>query len=436
MKPYDIIKKKKEGGCLSCSEIESMIQGFSKGDIPDYLMSAFLMAVCLKGMDDAETKDLTQAMTDSGHKVNLASIPGRKVDKHSTGGVGDTTTLLIGPIISAAGIPFAKMSGRGLAHTGGTLDKLESIPGFRTGLTEEEFISQVKEIGIALISPTGDLAPADKKMYALRDVTATVDSIPLIAGSIMSKKLAAGADVILLDVKVGSGAFMTTLDDARALARALVNIGTLAGKHTRAVITDMNQPLNSHIGNALEVKEVIEILKGGRRDSPLREVALELSAHLLQMAGVDSTLEEARSHAADLLQRGAALEKMRQVIKAQGGKDAVLDDTSLLPRARVIRDIPAQKEGYLGAIEVMKMGIIARDLGAGRVRKEDSIDPSVGLVIHRRIGDKITSGESIVTVHGASEKSIEEVRESLLECFIVLDQPVEAPPLILATIGS
>jgi len=382
-------------------------------------------------MDDQETRDLTLVMVDSGHKVDLSSIPGRKVDKHSTGGVGDTTSLLIGPIVAAAGVPFAKMSGRGLGHTGGTLDKLEAIPGYRINLTEKEFVEQVKRIGCSIISPTGDLAPADKKMYALRDVTATVDNIPLIAGSIMSKKLAAGADVILLDVKMGCGAFMTNLDDARALARALVTIGNLAGKETRAVITDMNQPLSSHIGNALEVKEVFELLREGSRSSHLRDVTLELCGHLFVMAGLYTELAGARARAEEILVSGAALRKMGEMIEAQGGNKDVLSDLDLLPKAPIVEEFGAPQSGSLLSIDVCRLGLIARDMGAGRIRKEDAIDPSVGLVLHKRMGDIIEKGEPFVQIHAAKAEHIAHVKEQLAECFTFETQPVTAPPLIL-----
>ncbi len=435
MTPYDIIKKKRDGFRLSREEIEYFVLGFTRGEIPDYQMSAWLMAVYFKGMDDEETKDLTMVMIESGDKVDLSSIPGIKVDKHSTGGVGDTTSLLIGPIIAAAGVPFAKMSGRGLAHTGGTLDKLESIPGFNVYLSEKEFVEQVKRIGIALISPTGDLAPADKKMYALRDVTATVDSIPLIAGSIMSKKLAAGTDAILLDVKCGRGAFMTTCEDARRLAETLVNIGKLAGKTTRAVITDMDQPLASHIGNALEVKEVFDILREPGKSSPLREVTLELSAHLLEMAGLYKDLRQARMRAKELLFGGQALQKMKEFIAAQGGNAEVVENPEKLPKAEVIEDVMASGSGNISHIDVMKIGILARDLGAGRICKEDCIDCAVGLVLHKRVGDRVEKGEPLATIHASRKTDMVQFKSQLAQCFSLTDEAVTVPPLILDTIG-
>jgi len=434
MTPYDIIKKKRDGFRLSREEIEYFVLGFTRGEIPDYQMSAWLMAVFLKGMDDEETKDLTSVMIESGDKVDLSSIPGVKVDKHSTGGVGDTTSLLIGPIIAAAGVPFAKMSGRGLAHTGGTLDKLESIPGFNVNLSEKDFVEQVKRISIALISPTGDLAPADKKMYALRDVTATVDSIPLIAGSIMSKKLSAGTDAILLDVKCGRGAFMTTCEDARRLAEALVNIGKLSGKATRAVITDMDQPLASHIGNALEVKEVFDILLNPGRSSPLREVTLELCAHLLEMAGLFNDLQHARVRAEELLSGGQALKKMKEFITAQGGNAEVVEKPELMAEAEVIEGVQAPRSGNISNIDVMKIGILARDLGAGRIRKEDSIDPSVGLVLHKRVGDSVEKGELLATIHASRKSDMVKFKSHLAQCFSLTDEAVIVPPLILDTV--
>lgn len=433
MAPYDIIMKKRDGGVLTKDEIEYMVFGFTKGEIPDYQMSAFLMAVFIKGMNDEETKNITVAMTDSGDKMDLSRIDGIKVDKHSTGGVGDTTTLLIGPIVAAAGLKFAKMSGRGLGHTGGTIDKLESIPGYRTSLSEEEFISQVSRIGLAVISSTGDIAPADKKMYALRDVTATVDSIPLIAGSIMSKKLASGSDIILLDVKAGGGAFMKTKDDAFLLAKTLVDIGVLAGKKTRAVITDMDQPLNTHIGNALEVKEVFEILSGKRRDSALRIVSTTLAGNLIFMAGVKPTMEESIAYANEMIDSGRAKEKMREMILAQAGERgaAAVDDPSVLPSAPVVRSLRSEKSGWIGAIDVLELGIAARDLGAGRIRKEDVIDPSVGLVLYKRVGDRVEKGELIADVHASSEESAKSGAERLLGSLSIVDEKVERRPLIL-----
>ncbi len=433
MTPYDIIAKKRDGGALTKEEIDFMVFGFTKGEIPDYQMSAFLMAVFLKGMTDEETKNITVAMTDSGDKMDLSGIDGIKVDKHSTGGVGDTTTLLIGPIVAAAGLKFAKMSGRGLGHTGGTIDKLEAIPGYRTSLSQSEFIGQVKKTGLAVISSTGDIAPADKKMYALRDVTATVDSIPLIAGSIMSKKLAAGSDVILLDVKAGGGAFMKTKEDAELLARTLVDIGKLAGKNTRAVITDMDQPLNTHIGNALEVKEVFEVLCGKRKDSALRKISVILSANLIQMAGIKDTLEEAEKFADEMIDSGKAKEKMREMLLAQAGEKAVetLENPDLLPKAPVVKSLYAENDGWVKSIDVLELGITARDLGAGRLKKEDVIDPAVGLVLYKRVGDKISKGELIADIHASSAKSAEEGAARLLGSLEIVEEETEKKPLIL-----
>lgn len=434
MTPYDIIMKKRDGGVLSKDEIEYMVFGYTKGLIPDYQMSAFLMAVFIKGMTDEETKNITVAMTESGDKVDLSSIDGIKVDKHSTGGVGDTTTLLIGPIVAAVGLKFAKMSGRGLGHTGGTIDKLESIPGYRTSLSESEFIEQVKRIGLSVISSTGDIAPADKKMYALRDVTATVDSIPLIAGSIMSKKLASGADVILLDVKAGGGAFMKTLPEAFKLAEALVDIGRLAGKKTRAVITDMDQPLNTHIGNALEVKEVFEILSGKRKDSALREISVALSAHLIVMAGLTESFEDALAMAEDALESGKAKEKMRELLEAQAGSSEALDNLSLLPQAPIVKSLKAESDGYLKSIDVLELGIAARDLGAGRLTKEDTIDPSVGLILYKRVGDKINKGDLIADVYASCEDLGNKVLDRLRNSLTISDCEVKRKPLILGVV--
>ena len=434
MKPYDIILKKRDGGKLSKEEIDFFVSGFTKGEIPDYQMSAFLMAIFLRGMDEVETRDITVSMTNSGDKMDLSDIDGIKVDKHSTGGVGDTTTLLIGPIVAAAGLKFAKMSGRGLGHTGGTVDKLESIEGYRTSLSEKEFKDQVKKIGLAVISSTGDIAPADKKMYALRDVTATVDSIPLIAGSIMSKKLASGSDVILLDVKAGKGAFMKTVEDAKKLAEALVSIGNRAGKKTMAVITDMDQPLNTHIGNALEVKEVFETLSGEHKGSALREISVYLSANLIMMAGLTDNLEKAIAMANDTIDSGKAREKMRELLECQAGSSKALDDPSLLPKAPVVMPVSLDMNGWIKEIDVLELGITARDLGAGRIKKEDSIDPAVGIVMNKRVGDKISKGETIAYIHASSEESAKEAIERLKKSITISDTEVAHKPLILGKV--
>lgn len=434
MKPYDIILKKRDGGKLSKEEIDFFVSGFTKGEIPDYQMSAFLMAVFLKGMDEIETRDITVSMTDSGDKMDLSDIDGIKVDKHSTGGVGDTTTLLIGPIVAAAGLKFAKMSGRGLGHTGGTVDKLEAIEGYRTSLTEKEFKDQVKKIGLAVISSTGDIAPADKKMYALRDVTATIDSIPLIAGSIMSKKLASGSDVILLDVKAGKGAFMKTVEDAKKLAEALVSIGNRAGKKTMAVITDMDQPLNTHIGNALEVKEVFETLSGEHKNSALREISVYLSANLIMMAGLADNLDKAIAIANDMIDSGKAKEKMRELLECQAGSSKSLDDPSLLPKAPVVMPVTLDVDGWIKEIDVLELGITARDLGAGRIKKEDSIDPAVGIVMNKRVGDKVSKGETIAYIHASSEDSAKEAIERLKKSITISETEVEHKPLILGKV--
>ena len=366
--------------------------------------------------------------------MDLSDIDGIKVDKHSTGGVGDTTTLLIGPIVAAAGLKFAKMSGRGLGHTGGTVDKLEAIEGYRTSLTEKEFKDQVKKIGLAVISSTGDIAPADKKMYALRDVTATVDSIPLIAGSIMSKKLASGADVILLDVKAGKGAFMKTVEEAKKLAEALVSIGNRAGKKTMAVITDMDQPLNTHIGNALEVKEVFETLSGEHKDSALREISVYLSANLIMMAGLADNLDKAIEIANDMIDSGKAKEKMRELLECQAGSSKALDDPSLLPKAPVVMPVCLDVDGWIKEIDVLELGITARDLGAGRIKKEDSIDPAVGIVMNKRVGDKVSKGEIIAYIHASSEDSAKEAIERLKKSLTISEKEVEHKPLILGKV--
>lgn len=425
----DIIAKKRDGGKLSKEEIDYFVKGVVDGTVPDYQASALLMAICLKGMDDGETLDLTLAMADSGDRVDLSGIPSIKVDKHSTGGVGDKTTLILGPVVASLGVPVAKMSGRGLGHTGGTIDKLESIPGFCTELSQDEFISTVKDIGLAVAGQTGNLAPADKKLYALRDVTATVESIPLISASIMSKKLAAGADAIVLDVKVGSGAFMKTLEDARALARTMVRIGNGAGRKTVAVITDMDRPLGRAVGNALEVREAIDVLSGkGPRD--ITEICVTLAGKMLELAG-RGDFDRCILMAEEAIKGGRALEKLRQMIKAQKGLDKVIDDTNLLPRAKFIMEYRAASGGYLDSIISDKLGTASMLLGAGRATKDSRIDPAAGIVLVKKPGDRVEAGDPLMILHANAAELFEDSMSVLDEAVIISDTPPESSPLVI-----
>ncbi len=430
MRAYDLIRKKRDGEAHTRAEIEFLIREFTQGRVETYQMTAWMMAVFLRGMNDDETGWLTEAMVESGDKVDLSSIPGVKVDKHSTGGVGDTTTLILAPLAAAAGAKVAKMSGRGLGHTGGTLDKMESVPGLRVDLSPEKFLAQVREIGVAVISQTGTLVPADGKMYALRDVTATVDSIPLIASSIMSKKLACGADAILLDVKFGHGAFMKNLDDARKLAHSMVAIGQRLGRKVRAALSDMEQPLGTHIGNALEFREAIEILRGERPGSALAHVASELAAHLLDMAGLSGSLEEARREAQRLVDTGKAADKLRELIAAQGGDARVVDDPDLLPRAAIQEEFLAERDGFVASLEAETLGRAAMELGAGRVRKDDPIDHAVGVVLHKRLGDPVEKGEKLLTFHANEASKLEPARHLVRAALSVAAQAPAARPLI------
>ena len=434
MLPYDVIAKKRDGNTLNKEELEYFINGYVKGDIQDYQAAALLMAIFLKGMTDKETADLTMIMVNSGETIDLSPIKGIKVDKHSTGGVGDTTTLVLAPLVAAAGVPMAKMSGRGLGHTGGTLDKLESIPGFRIDLSREEFINQVNRIGISIIGQTANLVPADKKMYALRDVTATVNSIPLIAASIMSKKIAAGTDAIVLDVKVGSGAFIPEVENARRLARIMVNIGSLVRRKVRAILTNMDEPLGSYIGNALEVKEAIEILRGEHKGSPLYEVSLTLASHLVYLGGVAENEEKGRELIEDLLIKGKGLEKFQELIEAQGGDPKVALDTSLLPQASDEVEILSRKAGFVTDFDTKKIGMAALILGAGRVKKGDPIDPAVGIVIKKRIGDEIERGEPLATIYGNDDTKIMQASEKFLESIEIKTEKPDSADLIFDTI--
>ena len=429
----DLIAKKRDGGELSREEIYFMIDGYTRGEIPDYQMSAMCMAILLKGMSDAETLDMTMAMVQSGETLDLSPIKGVKGDKHSTGGVGDKTSLILCPMVAACGLKIAKMSGRGLGHTGGTIDKLESFPGFVTGISEEEFFKNVNEIGIAIAGQTADLVPADKKLYALRDVTGTVPSIPLIVSSIMSKKLASGADVIVLDVKCGSGAFMKTEEEARCLAEGLTRIGRLAGRKCAAVITDMDQPLGWAVGNALEVKEAIEVLKG-EKGGDLLELCLTLGSCMLTEAGLAESIEQARDMLKDSISSGAALNKLSQMVSAQHGDGRDVYDTSSLPLAPVQYETSSRTGGYVRRIEAEQVGLVSMHLGGGRATKDSEIDLSVGLVLHKKVGDKVEPGESLATIHAPSRGKAEEAAELLRSCFSFSEQPVERSSFIKAIV--
>ena len=425
----DLIVKKRDGGELSHEEINFMIDGYTRGQIPDYQMSAMCMAILLRGMTDRETLDMTMAMVHSGETLDLSPIQGVKADKHSTGGVGDKTSLVLCPMVAACGLKVAKMSGRGLGHTGGTIDKLESFPGFTTGISEETFFKNVNEIGIAIAGQTADLVPADKKLYALRDVTGTVPSIPLIVSSIMSKKLASGADVIVLDVKCGSGAFMKTEQEARTLAQGLTRIGRLAGRKCAAVITDMDQPLGWAVGNALEVKEAISVLKG-EKGGDLLELCLTLGSCMLTEAGLAGSIEEARAKLEKTISDGTALEKLSQMVTAQQGDGRDVYDTSRLPLAPVQLEVPALESGFVSRIEAEQVGLVSMHLGGGRATKDSEIDLSVGLVLHKKVGDSVEAGESLATIHASSQEKAAEAAELLRACYSFSPDPVQRSPFI------
>ncbi|EGD52710.1 thymidine phosphorylase [Thermoanaerobacter thermohydrosulfuricus] len=429
MRMYDLIMKKRDGGVLTKEEIDFIISSYTKDYIPDYQMSALAMAIYFRGMTPEETANLTMAMAYSGDVMDLSAIKGIKVDKHSTGGVADTTTLVLAPMVAACGAPVAKMSGRGLGHTGGTIDKLESIPGMRVELSEEEFIDNVNKYGIAVIGQTKNLTPADKKLYALRDVTATVDSIPLIASSIMSKKIAAGADGIVLDVKVGRGAFMKDLESAKALAKLMVDIGNSVGRKTVAHVTNMDYPLGLAIGNALEIVEAVQVLKGhGSKD--LLEVCMLLGSDMLQIAGVAKDDKEARAKLKEALDSGKALQKFKEFIKAQGGDERVVDDLSLLPQAKYIRPWIADRDVYIKDLMALDLGLVAMKLGAGREKKEDKIDLAVGIMLGGKVGDIVRKGEPIATIYANDEGKAEWALNEIKKYILLSDEPVERPTLI------
>ncbi len=429
MQMTELIRKKREGKELSSEEIEYMVKGFTAGEIPDYQMSAFCMAVIFKGMNDDETAVLTEQMAHSGDMLDLSRFGALSVDKHSTGGVGDKTSLIVGPIVASCGGVFAKMSGRGLGHTGGTVDKLEAFEGYRTSLEKDEFLSQAENIGIALIGQTGNLTPADKKLYALRDVTDTVDSIPLIVSSIMSKKLAAGAKNIVLDVKCGSGAFMKDIESARTLARKMVDIGKVCGRNMAAVISDMDVPLGRTVGNSLEVKEAIALLKGA--DIPdLRKICVALSAQLISMIH-EVSAEEAEARAEYAIDSGAALLKMKEWIKAQGGDDSFVDDPEKFPKARTSFEIRSYEDGYISHMDAELIGRAACELGAGRKTKEDSIDYSAGIVLCKKTGDLVRRGDVLARFYTSDEKKTESAKE-LFACALEFSkQKTETGALIL-----
>jgi len=428
MRMVDLIQKKKANQELTTKEIDWMIQGYTNQNIPEYQMSAFLMAVCFNGMTQAERAALTKAMVASGETIDLSAIEGIKVDKHSTGGVGDKTSLILGPLVAAAGVPVAKMSGRGLGFTGGTLDKLEAIDGMKIEIPMADFIQQVNDIKLAIIGQSMDLAPADKYLYALRDVTATVESIPLIASSIMSKKLAAGADAIVLDVKFGNGAFMKTLEDATELARAMVEIGNGAGRQTAALLTDMNQPLGYAIGNALEIKESIETLRGkGPKD--LEELVLKLGAQMLVLAGIADSLESGYNQLQDVLKSGKALEVLKAFVQRQGGNVEQIENPDLLPKASAIIPVKSRQGGFVHSIEAEKIGLAAMTLGAGRATKEDAIDMAVGIVLEKKVGDEVSPGQVLCHLHVNNDEYVEAV-DMVLKAYHLQEAPVEAPTLI------
>ncbi len=429
LRMVDIIVKKRDGGTHSREELEFFINGYVADQIPDYQASAWCMAVYFQGMTAPETADLTDVMAHSGQTLDLHDVAPFIVDKHSSGGVGDKTSLAVGPIVAAAGLPVGKMSGRGLAHTGGTLDKLESFRGWRAELTFEEFKRQLKEVGLVIAGPTHDLAPADKKLYALRDVTGTVPSIPLIASSIMSKKIATGSDAIVLDVKVGKGAFMKTVEDARTLAQLMVDIGAHLGRRMAAVISDMNQPLGRAVGNALEVKEAIATLHGQGPDD-FTELVHTVAGEMLRLGGKAATREEARALVDRVVEDGSAFRKFRQFVTAQGGDPAQVDNPDLLPKARIVEPLPSPGAGYVKDIDALEVGLVTMILGGGREKKGDPIDHAVGIVLHKKVGDRVEAGEPLCEIHANDEARLAEARERLLRAFAIASAPVKPYTLI------
>lgn len=427
MRMIDIIEKKRDGKSLTKEEIEFFVNGYTHEEVPDYQASSLAMAIFFQDMNDEERAALTMSMVNSGEKIDLSDINGIKVDKHSTGGVGDTTTLVLAPLVAAVGVPVAKMSGRGLGHTGGTIDKLESVKGFNVEISEKDFIKLVNDNQVAVIGQSGNLTPADKKLYALRDVTGTVNSIPLIASSIMSKKIAAGADAIVLDVKTGSGAFMKTLDDAEALAHAMVRIGNNVGRNTMAIISDMSQPLGNAIGNALELKEAIATLKGnGPKD--LTELVLTLGSQMVVLAEQAASLDEARQMLVDAIKTGKALNKFKTFLSNQGGDDSIVDSPEKLPSAKYQVEFKAKKDGFITEIIANEIGVASMMLGAGRQTKEDVIDLGVGIVLNKKVGEHVEKGENILTIH-TNTKKIDDILNKL-DNSITIESKGEAPTLI------
>ncbi len=434
MRAVDLIAAKRNGRELQADEISWLVSGFTSGEIPDYQASAWLMSVFFQGMTPSETANLTRAIVASGKRLDLSSIGPFVADKHSTGGVGDKTTLVVAPLVAAAGLPVAKMSGRGLGFSGGTIDKLESISGFRTQLSPEEFVDGVKRVGLVVAAQSADLAPADGKLYALRDVTATIESIPLIASSIMSKKIAAGANAVVLDVKVGRGAFMKTLEEAQALAVAMRDIGRDVGLQVRAVLSGMDQPLGWAVGNALEVAEAVQTLKG-EGPADLVEVAFTLGAHLLHMARKVSTVGEGIALMRKTLEAGKGLEKFRQFVQNQGGDPAFIDDPGLLPQAAVQQVLPARKAGYIAAIDAEAIGRASVAIGAGRAVKGAQVDHAVGFVVHKKIGEAVGAGENLASIYAQTEEIAGSIRPTLETAFVISDVPVDPPPSVLEVVA-
>jgi pyrimidine-nucleoside phosphorylase len=431
LRPAELIERKRDGHELPAGELREFVLGYARGDLPDYQMAAFLMAVYFKGLSSAETLALTDAMIASGDTIDLGAALGRKcVDKHSTGGVGDKTSIAVGPVVAACGVPFGKMSGRGLGHTGGTIDKLEAIPGYRTELTTDEFVAQVREIGIAIIGQSADLVPADKLLYALRDVTATVDNVSLIAASIMSKKLAGGADAIVLDVKVGDGAFMKTLEDARTLAEAMIELGRRAGREVVCLLTDMDQPLGRAVGNALELREAMDTIRGeGPPD--FTELVLSSVAHLLALSDLGVDEAQGRRRAEQAVSDGSALAAYERWIRAQGGDPA----EDALPRAPVMREVVAPRGGFVRSLGAIRIGVAALHLGAGRQAKDDEIDHAVGILCLKKRGDAVEPGEPLAEIHARDDAAADEAAETMLAAYDLGDEAPRARPIVLDVVG-
>ncbi len=434
MRITDIIAKKQHGKTLTKEEIDFFLKGYVKGDIPDYQAAALMMAVWFQDMDSRETTDLTLSMAASGDQIDLSAIEGIKVDKHSTGGVADTTTLIVAPLVAACGGKVAKMSGRGLGHTGGTLDKLESIPGFNVNQTMDRFAEIVRICGLSIIGQTADLVPADKKLYALRDVTSTIDSIPLIASSIMSKKIAAGSNAIVLDVKTGSGAFMQEPEESKKLAQLMVKIGALAGRKTMALVTDMSQPLGMAIGNSIEVREAVEILQGEHSERALRFVSFSLAAQMLILSGLYTDESTAQLALENAVEDRSGLAKFAEMIEMQGGDPKICEDVTRLPKAEEEVSIKAQKSGYIGSMDTAAIGTAAQMLGAGRAKKEDTIDPAVGIWMKQRLGSPVEKGDEIAVFHVNDRNNFEESKQRFLDAVQIKNTPVKKPKLVYAKI--